>query len=131
MIDPDPKINRDKSKNYVLKTMYDRKNKNTKYKLLFRKEFPTILELIENYKRNEGHELWIALQRMESEFIFKKVYNSIVSQFPEIKLITVHDSIYFPIPYYDGIKVIWEKFREEMICKKKAKKKAQGGGKWV
>jgi hypothetical protein len=107
MIDPDPKINRDKSKNYVLKTMYDRKNKNTKYKLLFRKEFPTILELIENYKRNEGHELWIALQRMESEFIFKKVYNSIVSQFPEIKLITVHDSIYFPIKYQEGIKVIW------------------------
>ena len=118
---PDPKANRDKSKDYVLKAMYDQKNKNTKYKLLFRKEFPYILEVIENYKFNEGHELWESLQKMESEFIFQKVYNSIVNQFPDIKLITVHDSIYFPIQYYDGIKVIWEKFREEMISKKKSK----------
>jgi len=113
-----PKVNRDRSKNYVIKAMYDVKNKNTKYKLLFGNAFPSIVDFMENYKRNEGHELWSSLQRLESEFIFKKVYMSIKNQYPDIKIITVHDAIYFPIQYYDSIKQIWDKHRQDMIRKK-------------
>lgn len=112
---PDPKINRDNSKNYVIKSMYDRKNKNSKYKSMFRKEFPFILDFMENYKRNEGRELWSSLQRVESEFIFKKVYMSIIEEFPDIKLLTIHDSIYFPLQYNDGIQLIWENHRENLL----------------
>lgn len=116
---PDPKVNRDIAKEYVIKSLFDRKNRMSKYKSLFRKEFPFILDYIENYYKNEGIELWLKLQRMESDFIFNRVYRSIMNKYPHIKIFTVHDSIYFPAEYKDEIKIIWDAHLRQLINKKK------------
>jgi hypothetical protein len=114
----DPKKNRKKSKKLVIMSLFDRTSRKTIYKETFKKEYPFIFDYMNNYSGDSLQELWSSLQRMESEFIFKKVYKSIINQFPEIKLFTVHDSIYYPIKYHDSIKVIWDKYRLEMTRKK-------------
>ena len=112
----DRKRNRNKSKMMVIKSLFNRKKEQTtKYKEIFKKEFPFIFDYMENYEDDSLQELWLSLQRLESDFIFKKVYMSIINQFPNIKIITVHDSIYYPLKYHDSIKKIWDKHRKEMI----------------
>ncbi len=112
------KLNRNKSKLLVIKSLFNRKKNKTKYKEIFKKEFPFIFDYMNNYKYDSLQELWLSLQRMESQFIFNRVYMSIIKQIPEIKIITVHDSICYPIKYHDTVKVIWDKHRQEMIGNK-------------
>ena len=114
----DPKINRRKAKKLVIMSLFDHKSKPRIYKEIFRNEFPYIYDYMNNYSSDAFQELWSSLQALESEFIFNKVYISVIKQFPEIKLFTVHDSIYYPIKYEEGIKVIWDVYRLEMIKKK-------------
>jgi len=100
---------RDAVKPMMFKCLFDPRKYVKKNKELFRKEFPFILEYIENYKVNNGEHLWKTLQRMESYFLFNMVYPAIIGRFKDIKLFTVHDSIHFPSKYFSDIKVIWDK----------------------
>jgi hypothetical protein len=63
-----------------------------------------------NYK-----ELSHELQKMESDFIFNHVIKEIYETYPDIVLFTVHDSILFPISYYDKVKVIFDKHFQNLI----------------
>jgi len=112
---PDKLNDRDHSKTMVLLTLFDRKNKYTKYKSIFKNEFPFIHDFIENYENRYGEPLWKSLQRQESQFIFTNIYPSIINQFPGIKLFTVHDSIYFQKKFHGDIKKIWDQKRIELI----------------
>jgi len=103
------------SKTMVLMTLFDRKNKYTKYKSIFKNEFPFIYDFIEDYEKIHGEPLWKSLQMMESQFIFTNVYSSIINQFPSIKLFTVHDSIYYPKKFHGDIQKIWDKKWTELI----------------
>lgn len=114
----DEKLNRKKSKQMVIKSLFNRKKTLPKYKEIFKKEFPFIFEYMNIYKEYSLNHLWLSLQRMESEFIFTKVYMSVISQIPGIKIITVHDSICYPIKYHETVKQIWETHRKELISKK-------------
>lgn len=116
--DPDPDVNRRNSKMMVIKSLFDRTRRKVEHKELFKKEFPYISEYMDVYKYDSFQELWVTLQKMESDFIFKKVYRSIVQEIPTIKLMTVHDSISYPIQYHDKIKIIWDKHWLELVKRK-------------
>jgi len=71
------------------------KNYNNKNDLVFKNLFPTIHNFIKWYKKSNGGYKVLAyeLQNLESEFIFNNVVSQIMTEFPSVNLITVHDSI--------------------------------------
>lgn len=98
---------RDKAKKMVIMTLFDDKYTLTKYKRIFKTYFPEIFKFIETYQSKYHEPLWMTLQRNESLFIYNSVYRSIINAIPDIKLLTVHDSIYFPKQNKKQIEVIW------------------------
>ena len=107
--DSSPEFNndRDKAKRSVIMTLFDDKHKTTKHKELFKALFPLVYNFIEGYETLYKEPLWMTLQRHESLFIYNMVYRKIVKEIPTIKLLTVHDSIYFPIQHKNQIMEIW------------------------
>ena len=108
---------RDSVKPMVFRCLFDEERYSHLYKELFSSEFPEIYEFLVCYHTNYGEPLWKTLQRMESKLIFGKIYQTIITQIPDIKLFTVHDSIHYPERYHQQIKKIWEEALAELINK--------------
>lgn len=85
-------------KEMTYKVLFGRNASNSKSDRIFSELFPTIHNFIKLYKKEHGDykSLSYHLQRAESEFIFNTVIRKIMTEFPDIKMITVHDSIVFP-----------------------------------
>jgi len=98
------------AKEMVYKVFFGKNYKN-KDSDNFLKLFPTIYNFIRLYKIEMGdyRSLSHYLQRSESNFIFKQVVKTIMDLYPEIKVITIHDSIIVPIQYREIIEVIFDK----------------------
>ena len=82
----------------------------------FTKMFPTIYNFIKSYKREMGNyrSLSHILQRIESNFIFNKLIKTIMLLYPDIKIVTVHDSIIVPVRYKEIVEIIFkQKIKEE------------------
>ncbi len=81
-------------KEHVYKVLFG-KNSNSKSDKLFKKLFPTIHDFIKWYKTHNKNYKVLAhkLQYLESNLIFNKIVFEISERYPEVKLITVHDSI--------------------------------------
>jgi hypothetical protein len=90
----DKKIDREDVKKYTYKVLFG-KNINNKINLLFKKHYPIVFDFILQYKEElkDYKKLSHKLQRLESDFIYNKVINDIMILYPDITLITVHDSI--------------------------------------
>lgn len=88
-------IDKNNIKKMTYKVLFGRNNINCKADILFRKKFPTIHNFIKLYKKefNNYKVLAYDLQRMESNFIFNMVIKTIFEINPNIKIITIHDSI--------------------------------------
>ncbi len=114
---PEMFTDRKSVKPMVFKCLFDEHRYDHLYKELFCNEFPTVYEFIENYHVNYGQPLWKTLQRMESELIYSKIYQSIINEINGIKLFTVHDSIHYPEKCHDRVKKIWDAALEEIINK--------------
>jgi len=71
------------------------KNYKTKFDIAFSKIFPTIYNFIKFYKKMRGDYKSLAydLQNLESDLIFNKIIKELNDINPNIRLITVHDSI--------------------------------------
>lgn len=89
------------------------KNYNNRHDLLFKKLFPTIHNFIKYYKKLKGGYKVLAydLQNLESDLVFNKIVNELRINYPEIHLITVHDSIIGSKKYKD---IITEIFTEKL-----------------
>lgn len=87
---------------------------NSKADKMFKSVFPSIHKFIKRYKKdNGGHKsLSHKLQRMESDFIFNKVVKKIMYQHPEIKMVTIHDSVVLSSKHKDVARSI---FRAELL----------------
>ena len=88
---------RDKSeaKELTYKVFFGKNHTNSKWDKLFRSLFPTIHHFIKLYKKdhNDYKILAYTLQRMESKLIFGDIVKTIMIVNPNIKILTVHDSI--------------------------------------
>ncbi len=103
-------------KELTYKVLFGRNRSNSKSDILFSKLFPTIYYFIKLYKKEFGSHKVLAhdLQRAESMLIYNKIIKKLMLIYPDMKIITVHDSIVFPKKYKDDVQRIfdWELSRE-------------------
>ena len=105
---------KDKSeiKELTYKVLFGRNRNNSKADIVFSQLFPTIHHFIKLYKKEFGNYKILAhdLQRAESSLIYNKIIKKLMLIHPEIKIITVHDSIIFPKRYKNEVESIfnWE-----------------------
>jgi hypothetical protein len=109
------KINdRSKVKELTYKVLFGKNAANSKVDKLFKSIFPTIHNFIKLYKKEKGDYRMLAydLQKMESELIFNKIIKKIMDYNPEIKVITIHDSLVISKKYKSEVSAI---FQSELI----------------
>jgi hypothetical protein len=97
-------------KELTYKVLFGRNMKNSKADKVFISLFPTIHNFIKLYKKEKGDYRILAydLQKAESNLIFNTIIKKIMNIYPEIKIITIHDSIVFPRKYRDIVNTIFE-----------------------
>ena len=82
--------------------------------LIFKSLFPTIHVFISSYKKEMGSykSLSHRLQKDESNLIFNRIIKCLIEIVPEIRIVTVHDSIIVPIKYKEILDIV---FNEKLI----------------
>jgi len=109
------KISRKEIKEVVYKVLFGKNYKN-KHDDLFKKIFPTIHQFIKSYKKEKGNYKILSydLQRSESNLIYNKIIKKMMDLYPEIKVVTVHDSIIVQRRYKEIVDIIFkQKLSEE------------------
>lgn len=103
-------IDRKTAKSYTYKVLFGRNYITSYADKLFQSLFPTIYIFIKDYKYREKDYRIISheLQKNESNLIFNKVVKNIFNEYPNIPIITIHDSIMFPESYYEKINEIFQ-----------------------
>lgn len=97
-------------KELTYKVLFGRNSQNNKADKVFSQIFPTIYNFIKLYKKENGDYKILAhdLQRAESNLIYNKIIKKINLIYPDIKIVTVHDSIIFPNIFRDEVEQIFE-----------------------
>lgn len=97
-------------KEMTYKVLFGKNASNSKADRIFQELFPSIHHFIKLYKREHKDYKILAyeLQRAESNLIFNKIIREIMIFYPEIKLVTVHDSIIIPRKYKDPVDSIFK-----------------------
>jgi hypothetical protein len=98
------------AKELIYKVLFG-KNFNSKADISFISLFPTIHAFIKDYKKinNNYKVLSHHLQKEESELIFNKIIKSLMYIYPEIRIISIHDSIICQKKYRDIVNNIFDK----------------------
>jgi len=106
--------NKSYAKEMTYKVLFGKNNSRSKADKLFKSLFPTIHNFIKLYKKEKGNYKVLAydLQKMESDLIFNKIINKVIDLNPNIKIVTVHDSLIIPRKYKDEVNAI---FQTELI----------------
>jgi hypothetical protein len=96
-------------KEMTYKVLFGKNAANSKADKIFIKLFPTIHNFIKLYKREYKDYKVLAydLQKAESNLIFNKIIKEVMNTHPEIKMITIHDSIVIPESYKDLVNAIF------------------------
>lgn len=99
-----------KVKEMTYKVLFGRNVANSKADKFFKTLFPTIHNFIKLYKKEHGDYKILAydLQKAESNLIFNKMIKTIMNLYPEIKIITIHDSIVVQKKYRDIVNNIFQ-----------------------
>lgn len=108
--------NKSDVKDLTYKVLFGRNAKNSKSDIMFSKIFPTIHNFIKFYKKEMGDYKILAyeLQKAESDLIFNKIIREIMISYPEIKIVTVHDSIIVQDKWRDQVSsIFYSKLYEE------------------
>jgi hypothetical protein len=102
--------NRSKIKEMTYKVLFGKNMPNSKADKIFKNIFPTIHNFIKLYKKEKGDYRVLAyqLQKAESNLIFNKIVRQIKEYSPDIKIITVHDSIIVPKSRKDEVEAIFK-----------------------
>lgn len=97
-------------KELTYKVLFGRNGSTSKADKMFSKLFPTIHNFIKLYKKENGDYRVLAyeLQKAESNLIFNKIIRQIMTLYPDIKIVTVHDSIIVPRSRKDEVKAIFK-----------------------
>jgi hypothetical protein len=99
-----------KIKEMTYKVLFGYNRVNSKSDKIFSSIFPTIHHFIKLYKKEWSNHKILAhdLQRAESNLIYNKIIKKVMILNPEIKIITVHDSLVFPKKYRDIVQSIFD-----------------------
>ena len=98
-----------KIKEMTYKVLFGYNRVNSKSDKIFSSIFPTIHHFIKLYKKEWSNHKILAhdLQRAESNLIYNKIIKKIMLLNPEIKIITVHDSLVIAKKYHKIVKSIF------------------------
>jgi hypothetical protein len=110
LLEKTPEIkDRNKAKEVTYKVLFGRNHHNSKSDIYFKNLFPTIHNFIKLYKKehNDYKVLAYRLQNSESNLIYNKIIREIMNTFPDISIITVHDSIIIPNSYKESVNAIF------------------------
>jgi hypothetical protein len=102
-------------KEMIYKVLFG-KNFKSKGDDLFKSLFPTIHEFIKAYKKENNNYRILAhdLQNLESNLVFNKIVKEIMYIYPEVKLITIHDSIICKLKFKDVVeKIFYQNLEKE------------------
>lgn len=101
-------------KEIVYKVLFGRNQKNSRADMIFESLFPTIHHFIKLYKSEHRNYKVLAydLQKMESNLIFNNIIREIMEKQPEIKVITVHDSLIIQKRYHEVVSEIFHRHLE-------------------
>jgi hypothetical protein len=102
-----------KVKEITYKVLFGRNASNSKADKYFATAFPSIHTFIKLYKKEYGdyRVLSYDLQKAESNLVYNKIIKKIMILHPDIKMLTVHDSIIYPRKYKD---IVTDFFNSEM-----------------
>jgi hypothetical protein len=103
-------FNREEAKKLIYKVFFGKNYESCRYNKIFKTLYPRIFEWMKIYKRDDSKILAHKLQKIESSLIFDNICTKIKRDMPDIKLFTVHDSIYYPAHYKERVETIF--FRE-------------------
>ncbi len=79
----------------------------------FALKYPCVYEIIEEIKSTD-QQIYYKLSKIESEFIFG-IIEDLYNQFPELKILTVHDAIYVPQSYSKKVNEVWDKHLNKLF----------------
>lgn len=101
-------------KTMTYKVLFGKNAGRSKSDILFKSVFPTIHRFITLYKKEHGDYKVLShhLQKMESNLIFNKIIRKVISYHPDIKIVTVHDSIIIPRRFKQSVDAI---FKAELL----------------
>jgi hypothetical protein len=92
---------RKNKKELVYKVFFDRNNLKEKRNKIFHDKWPLLWKWIKEWKDEHNSHAALAwkLQELESDLIFNKICDDIKTNYPNIRLFTVHDSIFYQTKY--------------------------------
>lgn len=102
-------------KKLVYKVLFGKNYRNSSDDL-FKSLFPNIYLFIKHYKTKNGNYKTLSheLQKLESNLIYNKIIKKLITICPDIKLVTIHDSIIFEKKYKDIVDIIFDqKIKQE------------------
>jgi hypothetical protein len=110
-------LTRKDAKLLTYKVLFGHNGINSTDNKIFESLFPKVYNFIIDYKSiNEDYKsLSHVLQKMESDFIYGKVVKEIYAKIKNINLITIHDSIIYPIKYDNEIKEIFNRHKSKIF----------------
>jgi hypothetical protein len=99
-----------KVKEMTYKVLFGKNMASSKADKVFKELFPTIHNFIRLYKKEKGDYRILAyeLQKAESSLIFNKIIKQIKKSVPNMKIVTVHDSIIVPRSQRDAAEAIFK-----------------------
>jgi hypothetical protein len=117
--------NNDRSvvKEMTYRVLFGKNAHSCKADKVFSSLFPTIHNFIKLYKKEKGDYRVLAyeLQKAESSLLFNRIVKNVMQQMPDVKMVTVHDSIIVPFRHRDSIEAIFNlRLYEEFGIIKKA-----------
>lgn len=101
-------------KTLTYKVLFGKNAGRSKSDILFKSIFPTIHRFIVLYKKEHGDYKVLShnLQKMESNLIFNKIIRKVIDNHPDIRIVTVHDSIIIPRKFKESVNAI---FKAELL----------------
>lgn len=102
-------------KEWTYKVLFGRNSSNSKADKLFISLFPTIHNFIKLYKREQGDYRILSheLQRAESNLIFNGIVRTVTERLPEVRMVTVHDSIIVKRQHRQAVQEIFDELFEK------------------
>lgn len=97
-------------KELTYKVLFGRNGVTSKADKIFSSLFPEIHHFIKLYKKENGDYRVLAyeLQKAESNLIFNKIIRQVMTLYPDVKIVTVHDSIIIQRSRKDEIMAIFQ-----------------------
>ena len=110
-------------KEMTYRVLFGKNAHNCKADRVFASLFPTIHNFIRLYKKEKGcyKVLSYELQKAESNLLFNKIVKDVMASMPEVRIVTVHDSIIVAARHREAVYAIFQvRLLEEFGLLKKA-----------